>query len=510
LTPQSFKRKLSAIFMADVVGYSRLMGENEAATLKTLTAYKGVMDGLIRQHRGRMVDAPGDAVLAEFSSVVDAVQCAVAVQKELEARNAELPENSRMRFRIGINLGDVIEEGEKIYGDGVNIAARLEALAEPGGICISKTAFDHIETKLPLGYEFLGEKAVKNIARPVSAYRVLLEPRVTVAGEIGEERIRPAWPKKAVVAGALVMFLAVISLAAWKYGFFSSQPAERIASTSLQPPSTPPTKAAPSPPASPAPQTASPLKVTSLPKEASQKRAGPSPKAAPPTPTAPPAASAPPVSFASKAPAPPQTAPSPKTASPPQVTSLPKEAPQKRMAPLPKATPPTPTAPPAASSPQASPPSPAASPTPAAASPQVASLPKETPKTLAAPLPQAAPATRMGLPIQDQGTSIFKDLDKNNDGKVTLDEFMAWREMRFDLLDKNKDGSLSREEVSAGKIKFAWLLLKNFALVDQNQDQMISREEFREASKLRFFRMDKNRDGHLTQHEMAEAKFGQE
>ena len=189
MTTPSFKRKLSAIFMADVVGYSRLMGENEVGTLKTLTTYQGIMDELIRQHRGRVVDSPGDAVLAEFSSVVDAVQCAVAVQKELQARNIELPENSRMQFRIGINLGDVIEEGEKIYGDGVNIAARLEALADPGGICISKTAFDHIETKLPLGYEFLGEKTVKNITRPVGAYRVLLEPRVTVAGEIDKEKL---------------------------------------------------------------------------------------------------------------------------------------------------------------------------------------------------------------------------------------------------------------------------------------------------------------------------------
>ena len=125
------------------------------------------------------MDSPGDNLLAEFASVVDAVQCAVAVQKELQARNAELPENRKMLFRIGVNLGDVIEEGDRIYGDGVNIAARLESLADPGGICVSKTAFDQIETKLPFGYEFLGEQTVKNIARPVGAYRVVLEPRVT-------------------------------------------------------------------------------------------------------------------------------------------------------------------------------------------------------------------------------------------------------------------------------------------------------------------------------------------
>jgi adenylate cyclase len=184
-----FKRKLTAVFSADVAGYSRLMGEDESATVKTLEAYKLVMFSLVKQHRGRVVDSAGDNLLAEFASVVDAVQCAVAVQKELQARNADLPENRRMRFRIGINLGNVIEEGDRIYGDGVNIAARLEALAEPGGICISKTAFDHIESKLPLGYQFLGQQTVKNIAEPVGAYKVLMEPRV-IGGEEKEDAER--------------------------------------------------------------------------------------------------------------------------------------------------------------------------------------------------------------------------------------------------------------------------------------------------------------------------------
>jgi class 3 adenylate cyclase len=246
MTTPSFKRKLSAILMADVVGYSRLMGEDEAATLKILTTYQGIMTELIRQHRGRVVDSPGDAVLAEFSSVVDAVQCAVAVQKELQVRNAELPEDSRMEFRIGINLGDVIEEKEKIYGDGVNIAARLEALAEPGGICVSKTAFDHIETKLPLGYEFLGEKTVKNIAKPVGAYRVLLDPRVTVAGKIDKEKTQPGWTMKAVIAAGLVMLVAAISLVIWKSGWFSLRPAKKDAPPSLKSPP-PPTQVSPPP-----------------------------------------------------------------------------------------------------------------------------------------------------------------------------------------------------------------------------------------------------------------------
>ncbi len=178
MAAEGFKRKLTAILSTDVVGYSRLMGEDEAATVKTLETYKRVISDLILQHRGRVVDSPGDNLLAEFASVVDAVHCGVAVQKEIETHNLELPETRRMQFRIGINLGDVIEEADRLYGDGVNIAARLESLAEPGGICISKTAFDHIETKLPLGYVYLGKQSVKNITKRVGVYKVLMEPRV--------------------------------------------------------------------------------------------------------------------------------------------------------------------------------------------------------------------------------------------------------------------------------------------------------------------------------------------
>src|SRR5436309_10769635 len=142
------ERKLTAILSADVKGYSRLMGEDEEATIRTLTAYREVMTTLIQQQHGRVVDSPGDNLLAEFASVVDAVRCAVAIQGELKVGNAELPDQRKMEFRIGINLGDVVVEGERLYGDGVNIAARLESLSEPGGICISGTAYDQIETKL--------------------------------------------------------------------------------------------------------------------------------------------------------------------------------------------------------------------------------------------------------------------------------------------------------------------------------------------------------------------------
>ena len=208
---QDYKRKLAAIFSADVAGYSRLMGEDEAATVKTLTAYREVMYSLIKQHRGRVVDSPGDNLLAEFASVVDAAQCGVAVQKEIQSRNSSLPEERRMYFRIGINLGDVIEEGDRIYGDGVNIAARLESLADPGGICISKTAFDHIESKLPLGYEFIGEQTVKNISKPVYAYKVIMDPRVFTVGRIKKAIKKSFWtPRNIAITGITAVALIII------------------------------------------------------------------------------------------------------------------------------------------------------------------------------------------------------------------------------------------------------------------------------------------------------------
>jgi adenylate cyclase len=217
MTSDTFQRKLTAILSADVVGYSRLMGEDEATTVKTLETYKGVMFFLIKQHRGRVVDSPGDNLLAEFGSVVDSVQCAVSIQKELQTRNADLPENRRMEFRIGINLGDVIEENDRIYGDGVNIAARLEALADPSGICVSKTAFDHIESKLPLGYEFLGEKTVKNIAKPVGAYKVLMETRVVDTKTKREAKAVSFWGRKTVLSLGIIVILAIVAVLYWVF-----------------------------------------------------------------------------------------------------------------------------------------------------------------------------------------------------------------------------------------------------------------------------------------------------
>lgn len=224
MAEQGFKRKLTTIFNADVVGYSRLMEDNEEATIQALNTYRDSMSTLIQQHGGRVVDMTGDNLMAEFASVVDAVKCAVETQKEIDERNADLPENRRMLFRIGVNLGDVVEEGDRIYGDGVNIAARLEGLAEGGGICISGTAYDQLKNKLELGYEYLGEHSVKNITAPVRVYKVLMEPEA--AGKlIGEKRKTKRWM---AVAVAVVL---LIGLAGW---YLYIQQTKRIEPASVE------------------------------------------------------------------------------------------------------------------------------------------------------------------------------------------------------------------------------------------------------------------------------------
>jgi adenylate cyclase len=217
MSEERVKRKLSAILSADVAGYSRLMGEDEVSTVKTLETYRKVMSDLIEQFRGRVVDSPGDNLLAEFSSVVDAVQCAVEIHEVIRAKNEELPENRRMLFRIGVNLGDVIEEGGRIYGDGVNIAARLEGLAEPGGICISGSAHEQIENKLALGYEYLGEHTVKNIAKPVKVYRVPMGQKAVTPKEGDEKRAKLRnWRWTALGSiGAIIVIIG--ALAIWNF-----------------------------------------------------------------------------------------------------------------------------------------------------------------------------------------------------------------------------------------------------------------------------------------------------
>jgi len=175
MAQEIFKRKLAAILSADAQGYSRLMGDNEEATIRTLTEYQEAFREKVEFYNGRVVDSPGDNILAEFASVVDAVRCAVEIQKDIRARNANLAKNSQMHFRIGVNLGEIIERNGRIYGDGVNMAARLEGLAEGGGICVSNTVYDQVKGKLSFGFEYAGEHKVKNITEPVHVYRLTMD-----------------------------------------------------------------------------------------------------------------------------------------------------------------------------------------------------------------------------------------------------------------------------------------------------------------------------------------------
>ena len=174
---QKVTRKLKAILSADVKGYSILMADDEVFTIKTLKEYREINSNCIEQHNGRVVDNPGDNMLAEFGSAVDAVECAAEIQKKLKKENAKFVEDKRLEFRIGINIGDVIQDEAKVYGDSVNVAARIESLADPGGICISRSTYDQIKNKLDFTYEYLGEQQVKNFKDPVRVYRVVMEPK---------------------------------------------------------------------------------------------------------------------------------------------------------------------------------------------------------------------------------------------------------------------------------------------------------------------------------------------
>ena len=217
MSAERFRRKLRAILSADVKGYSRLMGEDEDSTIRTLESYRQVMAGLIERHRGRVVDAIGDNLLAEFASAADAVQCAVEIQEELKTRNSVLLASHRMEFRIGVNLGDVIEEGDRIYGDGINIAARIEALADAGGISISGTVYDSVAGKLGLQYEYSGEQTVKNINKPVRVYKVVVSPGTPgQAAVASKEQIHRSWLKTTLIVAA-VLILGLGAVAIWRF-----------------------------------------------------------------------------------------------------------------------------------------------------------------------------------------------------------------------------------------------------------------------------------------------------
>jgi adenylate cyclase len=215
------ERKLSAIFAADVEGYSRLMGQDEVGTLRTLTAYRVVTDRLITSHRGRIFNTAGDSILADFASAVDAVECAVEIQEAVGKENADRSASEQMRFRIGIHVGDIMVQGDNLYGDAVNVAARLETLAEPGGICISGTVRDQIRDKLPYAFEDMGEQQVKNIARPVRAYAMRANAVASAQFTATSVQLGPArWrmsPQYAITAASVVAVIGIGVVTWWEW-----------------------------------------------------------------------------------------------------------------------------------------------------------------------------------------------------------------------------------------------------------------------------------------------------
>jgi adenylate cyclase len=224
------KRRLAAILCADVKGYSRLMEADEEGTHRTLTAYREAMGTLIARHDGRVAGTAGDSVLAEFTSPVEATRCAAAVQEELASRNAALPQSKRLEFRIGINLGDVIVERDGIYGDGVNVAARLQALADPGGILVSGGIYDQIKTKLPFGYDFLGAQRVKNIAEPVRVYRLHRDLAAALRSQAARRRRR--W---SLITAVTILILAG-AVAVWQAMPLVGPAIDRLTGVSRTPP----------------------------------------------------------------------------------------------------------------------------------------------------------------------------------------------------------------------------------------------------------------------------------
>ena len=207
MAANGIQRKLSAIFSADVQGYSRLMSDDDEHTVDTITAYRETVARLIEKHHGRVVDAPGDNILAVFGSSLNAIRSAIDIQKTLKLKNEQLPENRRMNFRIGINLGDILHKEDRIYGDGVNIASRIENLADPGGICISRGVYEQVDGKLDIGFANLGPHTVKNIIKPVNIYKVLLDPEAAEKN-VGAPQTRA--PVRRWMIAAIVALIALI------------------------------------------------------------------------------------------------------------------------------------------------------------------------------------------------------------------------------------------------------------------------------------------------------------
>jgi len=241
--PLSVKRRLTCILAADAFGYSQQIGQDEEGTIRVLSAHRAVIDGIIIFHGGRIISTAGDSVIAEFASVVEAVRCAVEIQEALKTRNDALPEKSRMLFRVGVNLGDVVVKNDDLLGDGVNVAARLETLAEPGGICISSSVYDQITGKLDLGFQDIGEQALKNISRPIRVYRVsgtaVPQPPVPPAPPARRKSKSLPWG-----IGAAVV-VAVAAIAAWQTGWLRFGATDRAGASNAATTGVAPTNTAP-------------------------------------------------------------------------------------------------------------------------------------------------------------------------------------------------------------------------------------------------------------------------
>ena len=231
-------RKLRAILSADVKGYSLLMADDEAFTIQTIKKYRNIISSTVEQHAGRVVDSPGDNILAEFASAVDAVQCAVEIQKRLKKENDRLIEDKRLEFRIGINIGDVVHDGDRIYGDGVNIAARIEGLADPGGVCISRSAYNQIKKKVGFEYAYLGEQSLKNIDDSVKVYKVLMTP-VDVRKPVDDERkpSKAKWIVAVAAVTAIIIFVIVWQLFYRKNTVVKEEAVQKLAPVSSEKPS---------------------------------------------------------------------------------------------------------------------------------------------------------------------------------------------------------------------------------------------------------------------------------
>jgi len=229
MTKERLTRKIRAILSADAVGYSRLMQENEERTINAIVDSRSLMSETITQFKGRVVDAPGDNLLAEFASVVDAIECAVEIQRKLKAKHDDQPNGNKLKFRIGVNLGDIVQRNDRIYGNGVNIAARIESLADPEGIFISHTAYDQVKNKLEFGYEYMGEHHVKNIAEPVRVYRILADPENS-GKMIGTKKVKLRGRKWGILAAAVILILMSVTTIVWHFYLLPAQQSKKLAS----------------------------------------------------------------------------------------------------------------------------------------------------------------------------------------------------------------------------------------------------------------------------------------